>query len=130
MMYENPVRKGSTFLMAPSKNLKQHLYFVLTEPKGDDSDILMVNITSNDSDRHCVIYPDEHNFLKHESYVSWEHAILPKVKALKGAIKENSIFPHNDASQALVDKICQSGCTAQKLKLKYRELLKIGSHSS
>lgn len=98
--------KNQTFLINSGPD--KHLYVVITE--ADDSGMhVLANITSIDPDiphdPSCKLVAGEHPFVKHDSYVAYEHAIVRQGLHIDKQAQIGAYIQKEDASDALVEKM-------------------------
>lgn len=98
--------KNQTFLVPSGPD--KHLYVVLTE--ADDSGMhVMANITSIDPDilhdKSCCLAAGEHPFIKHDSYVAYEFAMVRQGSHVDKQAELGVYVQKEDASDELVEKI-------------------------
>lgn len=98
--------KSQTFLVPSGPD--KHLYVVLTE--ADDSGMhVMANITSIDPDipydKSCCLAADEHPFVKHDSYVAYEFAMVRHGSHVDKQMELDVYIQKENASDELVEKI-------------------------
>lgn len=87
-----------------------HLFILITDPVGDNKEVLMVSLSSIRDGRHdvaCELNPGDHSFINKPSYVLYSHArIEPADKLLKG-INEGIFIPQGTITDEVFGKICE-----------------------
>lgn len=110
MPQEALFRKGSLFIVSgPS----EHLHIILNDPvdypiKGGPT-VLLVNFCSFEAnglcDSTCLLNVGDHPFIKHATYVAYEHAALQLAHPLIEAMKANRIRPHDPVAEHVYQRI-------------------------
>ena len=99
----------------------RHLHIILTNPAGSHSQVIMVNITSwrTGSDETCIIWPEEHPFIKGQSVVFYQKASMVKESNI-ALIKRNgrALEPLSDR---LLTKICEGICKSDQTPTQVKE---------
>jgi hypothetical protein len=100
------IQKNTILVPIPAPNCK-HLFIVLTAPEGEPPVVIMVNITSRrpTSDATVVLTPSDHFFVKHESVVAFEHALVFEVSKLENGLKSGLLAQYPDISESLFESI-------------------------
>jgi hypothetical protein len=98
--------KNQTFLIPSGPD--KHLYVVITE--SDDSGMyVLANITSIDPaishDKSCCVASGEHPFVKHDSYVAYEFAMVRHGALVDKQVQLGVYIQKENASDALVEKM-------------------------
>ena len=132
----------ATLLMpsGPNHNPNQkHLYVILTDPFDDQGDgikrVVLVNFTSlhQNYDTSCVIKPNEHRFIKHDSYVLYRRAEIKEVSDIQSGVANNIFQPHDSLDKQVFERVCKglelSDHTTPRI-LQFFKLATPGSHSS
>jgi len=81
------------------RGVSPHLWIVISDPKKDPENIVMVNITTHldNALRECLLFPSDYpSFIKEPSYVHYKEAQLTNCDAIKYKIDE-SIFEQRPA---------------------------------
>ncbi len=70
------LRCGDTIEMPKSVHAAPHLWILVTDPKSDTGEVVIVNVTSlkPESDRTVIVSPREHPYIRHESVVFFQDA--------------------------------------------------------
>jgi hypothetical protein len=98
--------RNQTFLIPSGPD--KHLYVVITE--ADDSGMhILANITSIDPDiphdKSCCLAVGEHPFVKHDSYIAYEFAMVRQGLHVDRQVQIGNYIQKEDATDALVEKI-------------------------
>ena len=97
------IRVGNTFLIGTPPNYKIEHLFIVIAIKNDKA--LLVNVTSNSSDKTCLLTCKDHSFLQHNSYISYKDTMDSDISAIDEAIRGKAISLHSDVSPCLLSKI-------------------------
>ena len=107
-------RKSDTFLLpSPSPADKRHLHVAVTDPFDSGNHIpriLLVSVASIrpngfSYDQTCILKPNDHPFIKHDSYVVYRHAKIMELRELEKMLANGSITPKERASVEVVVRI-------------------------
>ena len=58
-------------------------------------------------DTTCILKPEEHSFIKHDSYILYAKARIAEADALLRGIKSGTLIPKEIMDAAIVDRICE-----------------------
>ena len=96
------IEKNTILVPIPAPTCK-HLFVVLTAPEGIPPVVIMVNITTRrpTSDATVVLTPSDHPFVKHESVVAFEHALIFDVSKLENGLTAGLLTKYSDISDSL-----------------------------
>lgn len=119
-----------TTLLVPSPSLndpdRKHLFILLTAPVGEQQEILLVSISSiRDGvpyDSTCVVYPGEHDFVKHPSYVAYSFPKIETAKSLLNGVKLGKLIPMGMMSEGAFTRICDGVLNSRHAPPKIRRL--------
>ena len=100
-----PFIPGFTFLSRRPSYPTKHLHIVISPVINGKA--LVVNVTSKkfDSDDTCVLTVGDHDFICHDSIISYADAIDADISLMEKAISCNTFEPHTPISDALLKKI-------------------------
>lgn len=116
---------GNTFLV-PSGPGGNHLFFVVIGPINIEGEppgqFLLVNATSNSNDTACIIQPNDHPFIKHESYIAYRYARMETAADLQRKI--GSLFiQRENCSPELLKKIIEGAKKSKYLRRDIKAIL-------
>ena len=108
--------KRATLLVpsGPAGNPDQkHLFILLTDRPVIESDVrhvLMVSIstvrTGIPHDPTCFLYPGDHPFVKHRSYVLYQKPRIEAADAVLRGVKSGQLVPYDTIDRAIFARIC------------------------
>ncbi|HXJ94269.1 MAG TPA: hypothetical protein VMT20_15585 [Terriglobia bacterium] len=119
---------GDAFLMSvPPRFERKHLFFVISDPQAHNGNFIIVNITS-DVDRagkECVLGPQDHDWITHESYVSFADAleITPNQCAIIEALIGTKVIPQKCLSAAALARIVEAAKCSKAIRVAYKKYL-------
>lgn len=125
MTAANLLKKGSLLIPSgPNHDPdKKHLHIICTDPD-DQGKQLIVSVSSKTDapcDDTCILQPNEHEFLKRESYVFYRKAIIIEHSSLVNGVNSNLFKPKADINGQTFLKvtkgICNSIQTPKKIKV-------------
>jgi hypothetical protein len=113
---------GNTFLIrTPPYFETEHLHIVVSI---ENNKALLINITSNRSDKTCLlIYPNDHSFLIHDSYINYKDAIVVDICNIEELLSKKMIMPHEDVSGNLLGRIQEGARTSLNFNPEYLTFL-------
>ena len=104
------VGPGHTFILRRPGDGKGHLWVVLTDPD-DNGFVLVVSLTTlrdrNNTDTTVILSPGDHDFIKHDTVVSYKDAQPVSVAGLRAAQGETVYRQGADCSPSLLERIQQ-----------------------
>lgn len=128
-----PLPKATLLIPSGSANNpdKKHFFVILTK-QNNHGELLIVSLSSikpgNFHDKTCLLYPGDHPFIRHDSYVNYRHARIEAERRLRLGIRDGKFIPHDPFGDEIFFRICQgimeSRFTAHKIKEFYRCLNK------
>lgn len=75
---------------------RKHLYIVLTDPRGDPSQVAMVSVQSVirgvNPDSACLLYPGDHPFLSRASFVAYRHGRIEVAQKLVDGVRQGVLI--------------------------------------
>lgn len=119
----------------PNDPDRKHLFICLTDPAGNSRDVLLVSVSTTRPgiyhDSTCQLFPGDHAFFKHQSYVDYAKCrILGADKLLRG-VQQGSMVPKDPFAPAIFMRIVRgvldSRHTAPKYKRFFREAIGYGA---
>ncbi len=94
---------------ARNPNLK-HLHILLTDAYGEAQENLIVGVTTVypkvPHDDACYLYPGDHDFIKHQSYVLYSEAQIVAASKLTKAIHEGIFDSKGTLSEEAFARVC------------------------
>lgn len=109
--------KRATLLVpsGPAANPDQkHLFILLNDPWGADPaarQVLMVSMSTVrpgiPHDATCFLYPGDHPFVKHRSYVVYQKPRLEGADAVLRGVKSGQLVPQDIMDSAMFARICK-----------------------
>lgn len=87
---------------------KQHLWIVLNDPAEPDCVVVIVNLTTAAAYKqpsNCTLHPGDHPFVKHESFVAFQHATLTRVNNLQRALRVNVFRKHAELKPEVLRRV-------------------------
>ena len=111
-----PLKRATLLIPSgPDNDLdRKHLFILLTDPQDDGSgtkEVLLVSLSTIRAniphDATCVLYPGDHPFVKHESFVVYQRSRIEDAnKVLKG-VKDGKLIPQDPMDSSVFARICQ-----------------------
>ncbi len=125
------VVKRATLLIPsgpPSDPSRKHLFICLTDPAGDAKETLMVSIsTLRDgfpADETCRLFEDDHQFIKHKSFVDYRSARIIAAETLVKGVNQGQLIAMETLESSVFARVCygltQSPLAAPKFLEFYR----------
>jgi len=122
-----PFTLGDTFLNKSSQGLLPHLWVVISKRTHSLEEVVIVNLTScRDSgyvDQSCLLNKGDHPFIKHETYVNYRDARIPRICNLEKAEATGLLIRREPVDEVLLTKILEGAKTTPFLKFKIRKIL-------
>ena len=112
-----PVRRAT--LLVPSGPAhdpdRKHLFILITDPvsipESTEKHILMVSTstvkTGMPHDPTCLIYPGDHPFIKHDSFISYRTARIEEAQKLLKGVSSGLLIPQGTIEGGIVARICK-----------------------
>jgi hypothetical protein len=126
-----PVRRAT--LLVPSgpehDPNRKHLFILLTDPPNADSEVLLVSLASVQEhlpyDSTCLLYPGDHPFIRHKSYVNYAYARIEPVGKLVNGVKQRLFDPQGTLDETVFARVCkgllESRHTTPKIRKFYED---------
>jgi hypothetical protein len=93
---------------------RKHLFILLTDPRTDEAGkncVLMVSLSTirpgTPHDATCILYPGDHPFVKHESYVVYQKARLEDAEKVLRGVKNGQLVAQSPMDGAVFARICK-----------------------
>ena len=118
---------GDAYWDDSSRSSIKHLYFILgVEEQIGNTIVAVVNITSNNPSKEqtCLIYPNEHRNILHESVVYYREARLLIHERVYDDIIKGVIRKADSASQELLDRMIDGGKKSKQIPIEVKRMLK------
>lgn len=95
---------GSSFV------LNGHLWVVVCEPFDSPTKVIIVFLTSRKSysDQTIVLRPQDHDFIRHETVVSYADARIVQTDYIIRRVSERDVKPHDSLRDEVI-KVIQQG---------------------
>lgn len=99
---------GDTFLTA-SKGIRDHLWFIISDPALDELNVLFVNLTTwkTEKDESCILDRGDHPFITHKSIINYADARVTSIANLAKLHELNQIYRKEPLSPAILARIRQ-----------------------
>lgn len=108
-----PARRATLLLPSPSVDdpNRKHLFIILTDPVGDKQEVLLVSASSVKKnlphDTSCLLYPGDHEFIRHPSYVVYNMPRIETAPSLIKGAKLGQLIPKGMIGEDVFTRICQ-----------------------
>lgn len=106
---------------APSR---KHLFICLTDPIGKDRETLLVSVSSVQPgvphDSTCLLYPGDHPFVRHDSFVAYWHSRIETAEALSRGVKSGILVPQDILDPGIFARVCAGTEQSRHLAPRYR----------
>lgn len=119
------MRRGDTFVGGGEIHGEHHLWVIINDPPAHNDVALIVNVSTlrPNAETTSILAPDEHPFIKHDSYVRYASARGADVTNLAAALKKGLLKPHQAASRAFLEKLRMGAQASPHLAVELRALL-------
>ena len=125
-------RAGET-LVLPSPNFETpHLWILVTDPVGEPPQTIIVAVSTKRfyKDNTIVLSPSDHSWVRHESVISYDHALIPEVRHLNEAVRRRIGELRKPCTPDLLrrvqDGLLSSPRTPKRVKKFYQDWLSAG----
>lgn len=128
-----PVRRATLLVPSgtPDDPGRKHLFILLTDVQPPDQTTLLVSVASvygnTPHDPTCYLYPGDHPFIRHRSYVHYARARIELAPKLAEGVKQGQLIPQGTLGAAIFARVCkgllESRHTTPKIK-KFFEVAK------
>lgn len=126
-----PVRRATLLIPSGPEHDpdRKHLFILLTDPFGrleeDEKQVLMVSTstvrTGMFHDPTCLLFPGDHPFIKHDSFVSYRTARIEEAGKLVRGVKSGALIPKGSMEGEIVARICKGLTESRHTPLKILE---------
>jgi hypothetical protein len=125
------ISHGCTLHIDLPSPIQPHLFFVMTPPHGEPPVVVIVNISTvrgyQMEDHTVVLKPDDHPYIKHDSYVAYGYARKITIEVLEQRIEEGRATLMDRLSpkvfQRVLDGLLNSPETPEQLKSVCRRVM-------
>lgn len=117
------MRKGWTLLIPSGPRDKNHLFFVLNNPKDGEAVLACLSSMHQYADRTCIVNPGDHPFIRHKSFIDYRHCRTDRVTHLTTLLERGYIQRMDKASDALVERILKGAKRSEHTKQRILDLL-------
>lgn len=101
-----------------------HLFIEMTAPLGPDEEVLLLSISTIHEgvpyDESCVLNAEEHEFIKHPSYIRYDKPYFLTVKQIQNGIRAQRLKPKSMVSESVYKRICAGLRTSLQVSPKAR----------
>jgi hypothetical protein len=108
----------------PEDPERKHLFIVLTDPQPPEKSVLLVGIDSIKQglphDPTSLLYPDDHRFIKHASYVNYRYARVEPADKLARSVEQGRFDPQEPLDEAVFARVCRGLLESRSVSLKIR----------
>lgn len=113
---------GSTFLLTQVDN---HLWVVLSDPRRDPKNVLLVSLTTLTrlKESVCILAPGEHDWVRHQTCVSYEHAKVVPLDVLYKLKDKGLLVLQAPLSPALLQRVRSGAAVSMRITLDNRQIL-------
>ena len=110
--------KKQTFLDEPTDTNVRHLNIVITDANSENEYLAVpVDTLKYDfQDRSCVLYPGDHAFIHHESFVNYKYARVISFQQLFNGINKGLFIRKEDISEDVLIRIQEGARKTRNLK--------------
>lgn len=114
---------GSTFI------LNGHLWVIANDPTPETDEVIILFLTTKKetSDTTTILSEGDHNFIKHETVVSYENARIEKRESIQARIAQRDFEPRESFDQSVMIRICEgllaSPRTSREIKKKFKHMI-------
>jgi hypothetical protein len=118
----NGVNAGDTFLRGDHD---KHLWVVISDPALDPENVVIVNLTSLDSEKEqaCVLRRGDHPWIRHDTCVNYHDAVIATLEKLTAAKKIKAIAMQARMKPAVLARIRQGVADSQRMSLDVANIL-------
>lgn len=90
---------------------RKHLYICVTDPVGAGRETLLVPVATlrqgEPNDPTCRLFPGDHRFFRHESYVNYRFARIDPAGKIEKAVREGNFVPDDILDGAVFARVCK-----------------------
>jgi hypothetical protein len=113
---------GTTFLLSAGDI---HLWIIISDPKLDAQDVLIVNLTSlaPRKEQSCVLRVGDHPWIRHDTCVNYGDSKVTTLDKLVDARDANALMIQSPVRPDILQRIRESAMNSTKLPLDHAEIL-------
>ena len=118
------IRAGDT-LLSTRRDLEEHLWIVVSDPRQDPDAVLVVNLTSwrEDKDDSCLLGPGDHPFVAHKSCISYRGGNLTTIATIEHALQAGVLQIHDPVSAEVLARIRAGAAISRFIPMRHAQLL-------
>jgi hypothetical protein len=118
------VQAGDTFLLG-DKQVDDHLWVILSDPTKDAQRVLLVSLTTAAPHKEsvCLIQPDEHPWVRHETCVAYDKAKAVSLDQLSDLKNKGFIQLQAPVSAILLQRIRDRAGDSVDLAMELADIL-------
>ncbi|MFV1922959.1 MAG: hypothetical protein ACMZ63_10175 [Methylotenera sp.] len=133
-----PVQRAA-LLIPTGDDDKKHLFVLLTNPTkyptAQDQELtLLVNISSvrkfKPHDNTCLLYPGDHPFIRHDSYVNYHFARIEETRKLINGCKKGLFINSDPFDSDICARICNGLLNSRHTTLKIKKFYSFCSNAT
>ena len=110
---------------------RKHLFVCLTDVHGVNKETLIVSVSTHKAgfpaDDACKLFPGDHSFTKHQSYVDYAKARIVAASKLMNGVKSGTLIAKEPLDTGVFARVChgfeQSAFTAPLILDFYKKAL-------
>ncbi len=113
---------GTTFLRSDSD---KHLWIIISDPKLDAENVLIVNLTSLDARKEnvCVLHVGDHPWIRHDSCVNYADAVVASLTKLLAAKDAGAIVLHDPIADDVLRRVREGAMNSTRISLNNADIL-------
>lgn len=124
-----PRRRATALIESgpPTDPERHHLFILMTDPVGDEQEILIVPVCKINRDVYydnsCELSRDDHDFLHKPSYVAYRHARITTAQKLVNGVNDGVIIPRGTITEEVFGRICDGFGRSPHVRAKIRAFI-------
>jgi hypothetical protein len=113
---------GTTFLRSDAD---KHLWVVLSDPKADPENVLIVNLTSLDDrkEKVCILSRGDHPWIRHKTCVNFGDSVVTTLAKLLEAKDAGALKTQTPMRPEVLRRIRDGVLDSERIPLDYAQLL-------
>lgn len=113
---------GDTFIRGDAD---KHLWVVISDPKIDPQNVLIVNLTTLDArkEQACILKIGDHDWIKHDTCVNYADSVVTTLALLHAARDGGAIHMRKPMSPAILKKIREGALQSERMPMDNAEVL-------